>query len=132
MGNTIVFGLKKDFNAELAKPIFDVEILTAVTALQEFNLQKVDPKHLYKMQDTPGSIGHALLKYKTGANLLLSAGHWIELSQLSVDAGHLQKVAEANYGLNNIYKEEIAQINGSNMDEGLKKGAIGKLASKFV
>lgn len=80
-----------------------------------------------------GTVGHALLKYKTGGILLLSAGHWIELSNLNVEINNLEEVAMKNYGSQNEYMQEIneiKQMDFSNVQE--KKEKMNKIASKFV
>jgi len=35
-----------------------------------------------------------MLKFKNGGNMLLSSGHWIEMTKFEVDVDNLEKVAE--------------------------------------
>lgn len=105
LSGTVVFGMNKDFQKEKAADIYECQILTIVTKTCVFNIETVDKAHLCKIKDKEGSIGHALIKYKTGALLLLSAGHWVELKNLNVDVNNLEKIAKMNYGENNMFME---------------------------
>ena len=71
------------------------------------------------------------MKYKTGGLLLLSAGHWIELSNLNVDIRNLEYVAMKNYGSLNEYMEDIEAIK-STQNQQEKEFKIQKMANQFV
>ena len=58
----------------------------------------VAKKHGCKIGDKTGAAGHVLLKYKTGACLLTSMGHWIELMKIDTTEKTLFDVAEREYG----------------------------------
>lgn len=67
---------------------------------------------------------------KTGSNIILSAGHWIELSHLNVDVKSLEKVA---YSVGGVYKEEMEEIkNNTNLKENEKSEKYKSLANKYV
>jgi len=53
-------------------------------------------------------VGHAILKFKEGGYMIISAGHWIQLQQVNVSMETLERVAVSNYG--NDYAQEFENI----------------------
>ena len=56
--------------------IYDLKVLTIASSI------KADEKSTCKIGDKKGAAGHVLLTYKSGGNLLVSMGHWIELMKI--------------------------------------------------
>ena len=127
LGGTVVFGVDKK-NAD--NQIYTLSVLTIVTNTSGFDVNS-KKEYTWDIDNKSGTVGHALLKYKTGGILLLSAGHWIELSNLNVNIENLEGVAMRNYGENNEYLKEINEIKKTE-NEGEKKEKMNKIASKFV
>jgi len=128
MGGTVVFGV----NSQKAdNQIYSLSILTIMTNTTGFQMDEKN-ENLWSIEDKKGTVGHALLKYKTGGILLLSAGHWIELSNLNVNIDNLEQVAMKNYGTNNEYLNELKEIRGSSSNESEKKERVQRMANKFV
>ena len=98
--NTIVFGVDP---AVSSKDLYTIDILTYATVSQGFS--PIDDKCLGLIGKKKGTVGHALVKFRSGGSMLLSAGHWIELSKIDVSLESLENVAANLYG--NEYKEEI-------------------------
>jgi len=93
LGGTIGFTVVQDVKSSK----YEVEVMTVATRLGTLPLDLI-PKHTCSLGDHRGAAGHVMLHYATGGKLLVSAGHWIELSRLDVSAESLLKVAETNYG----------------------------------
>jgi hypothetical protein len=88
-------------------------------------------KYFWKIKEHTGAVGHALLKYTNGGNLILSAGHWIELSRLDVKLENLEKVSNNIYS--NQFDFEINQIkNCTNISAQERKVQMSNLASKMI
>ena len=126
-GGTIVFGVDKK---EADNQIYTLSVLTIVTKTCGFDVNS-KKEYAWDIENKTGAVGHALLKYKTGGILLLSAGHWISLSNLSVNIDNLEGVAMRNYGENNEYLKEIDEIKKTE-NEGEKKEKMNKMANRFV
>jgi hypothetical protein len=64
--------------------------------------------------------------------LIISAGHWIALSNLDVNVETLKNVAQANWG--NTYSNDFAEIESStnNYSEEVKTKKYKEVATKFV
>ena len=89
LSNTIVFGLK---NPEILNlPEYDINLLTVCT---KFDGHELNVFKNCEIGSKKGSIGHVMLKFKNGGNMLLSSGHWIEMTKFEVDVDNLEKVAE--------------------------------------
>lgn len=74
-------------------PAYEVEILTVVgsTTGKNFDIKK---------DGSTGTVGHAILRYPSGACILVSSGHWMELNHLDgVDEDSLMKTTLATMGL---------------------------------
>ena len=127
LGGTVVFGINKK-NADNQK--FNLSVLTIVTKTSGSGVDS-NNEYGWTIEDKTGTVGHALLKYKTGGILILSAGHWIELSNLNVNVDNLAEVAMKNYGADNEYMQEINDIKCMK-DESQREMKLNKMANMFV
>jgi len=100
---------------------FKLNVLTIAT-----NMNYQGP-HTFSIDGIKGTVGHALLEYPSGGILLISAGHWIELSNLDVNFDGLKKVAET-YG--DKYLAQMKSITGMNETE--QKVEMQKMAKQFI
>lgn len=102
MSETIVFGLNKP-KAETTAYTFKL-LTKAITA------QKFDSFSEYYIEGKY-SVGHASMKYQTGAVIFFSAGHWIDLKDINVKVEDLEKLTkqyggEKNKVLNEVYMNQ--------------------------
>lgn len=132
LGGTVVFGLKEGYKESDSKNIYTLQILTTMTETSGFDVKSAKKEQLVNIKDNQGTIGHALLKYATGANLLLSAGHWVELKNLNVKVDNLEKIAQNNYGENNMFNDQINNIKNAQMAECEKQFCYEQIAQQFV
>mmetsp|Transcript_28377 Transcript_28377/g.67163 ORF Transcript_28377/g.67163 Transcript_28377/m.67163 type:complete len:263 (-) Transcript_28377:75-863(-) len=65
--------------AKADTPHYTLDILTVATTLRG---QPYTGPHPVTIGDHKGALGHALLSYPGGGKLMVSAGHWVELSNL--------------------------------------------------
>ncbi len=79
-----------------------------------------------------GAVGHAILKYKSGGMMILSSGHWIELTHLNdVKIENLEKVSKNIY--KNQYNFDIENLkNSQQMSQAEKSQKVSQLASQFI
>lgn len=128
LSGTIVFGvdMRKADNAK-----YDLDILTIATKTQGCDIHSEKNKdYLYEIDNKSGAVGHALIKYKSSNGiLLLSAGHWIELSKLDVDVSKLEYMAEKAGG---EYYNQMMNIKSSKVSEKEKFTQYEKLANVYV
>ena len=127
LDSTVVFNYDEKL---VDKEIYSLSILTIVTDYSSVNKNNTLP--LIPISDQKGTIGHAILKYKSGGVMILSAGHWIELNKLDVNLEVLEKVAEKNYGSNNEFTIQLNNIKNSNLDESTKNQQYNMMANMFV
>jgi hypothetical protein len=128
LSQTIVFGVDMR-KADYAK--YDLDVLTIVTKTHGFNIHdEKNNSYLSEVDNKKGSVGHALIKYKSSKGILLiSAGHWIELSKLDVDVTKLESIAE-NVG--GEYYNQMMNIKTANISEGEKFCQYENLANLYV
>lgn len=124
---TVVFGID---TKKIENDLYKVTVLTIVTNTAGFDINS-KKEYSSTIEDKSGPVGHVLCKYRTGGMLLLSAGHWIELSNLNVNIHNLEEVALKNYGENYGYMEKIEEMKNTE-DECEKQIKINKMACKFV
>jgi len=79
-----------------------------------------------------GTVGHAILKYKTGGLLVASAGHWIELKNLgNVSEEKIQEIAQQFVsGGKGEYLEKFEELNSYSGKE--RESRKQKLVSQMV
>jgi len=123
LSGTVVVGLDK-VKADTKE--FKVDILTVATNAGGFKTP-TDDTCLWEISGQKGTVGHALVKYPNGGLLLISAGHWIELSNLNVNFSELKKVADSYGSKYNSQMDEISQ-----MCETEQKVEIQKMAKQFI
>jgi len=102
LSGTIVFGLKEE------KKTYSNYTLTLLTIAT-----KTDNRTLFsncEIAAQRGSIGHVMLTYKSGGCMLLSAGHWIEMTKFDVDQKNLENVVQDFGG---EYVEQWNSINNN-------------------
>jgi hypothetical protein len=119
LGGTVVVGLDQALSDTND---FKLNVLTIAT-----NMDYRDGPLAYSIDGQKGTIGHALLEYPSGGILLISAGHWIELSNLNVNIDGLKKVADS-YGVK--YSAQMESI--SRMNETEQKVEYQKMAKQFI
>lgn len=91
---TIIFTLSGEAESSTA---YTVEILTVQTSWGD-NVKSVRGIPA-KIGDHIGTIGHAVLTYPTGGQLVASSGHWFELSRIDVaSVDTVIKVGRSKYG----------------------------------
>ena len=127
LGSTVVFGVNKE-KADNAE--YNLSILTIVTKAGGFDTE-TQKEHGWTIGENHGTVGHAMLKYKSGGLMLLSAGHWIELSNLNTNIEDLEEVAMKNYAMDVECMNEIKEIKSLEREE--ERGErIQKMANRFV
>lgn len=78
---------------------YKVQVLTVVTEMSGYDLANGLPHDKRCQIDHHyGAAGHVLLTYPSGGHLLVSAGHWLELSNLDVSMESLRVLAAREYG----------------------------------
>lgn len=127
MGGTVVFNMDI---TKLDVEKYDASVLTVVYEFS--NVDKTNTLPLHTIGKHSGTVGHALLRYKSGGIMLLSAGHWIELD-LKINLEDLTKVSQKFYGTNNQYLDEIENIKSSlSLGENEKMQMYQEIANRFV
>ena len=83
---------------------YTLDILTVVSKHNDkLSTEQFSDVDLPEINGTKGTVGHALLKYPTGAMIMLSAGHWIELHNFNPNLQALEKIIHnGNYDDNLI------------------------------
>jgi hypothetical protein len=109
MGGTIAY------TVDLTKSVnwkYNLEVLTIVTDMWQHSHLIKNTRHQLKIGDHTGVAGHVLLTYPSGGKMLVSCGHWAELSRLEVSVDELLKVAES-FGTAEYQKlkQELASAN---------------------
>lgn len=127
LGGTIVFGVDR---TKAVNDLFDVKVLTVATISQGFS--SGDKSFFTNIGDKKGTIGHALVKYKSGGSMLLSAGHWVELSKIDVSLESLEIVANTIYKDNVEYKKEIQSMKMESMSNEERSTRVNRMANQFV
>jgi len=87
LGGTIVIGVDPQ-----TTDVYDLEVMTVVTNIK---IESENKKYLVDKGTYSGTVGHAILRYKSGGILVVSAGHWIELKNLgNVSEEKIQEIAQ--------------------------------------
>jgi hypothetical protein len=125
ISGTIVFTIN-ELNIDPSS--YELSILTIATQIDNKGVDKFG--NLSTLGNAKGTVGHAMVKFKSGGIMIFSAGHWIELSKLDVNFDNLEKVA-GTYG--NAYSVEYMNIkNSSKLNDSEKKVQYNMLANQFV
>jgi len=96
MGGTIVFteAPKARKSSE-----YTLEVLTIVEKADgQPTAERFRTANLSNIGGKRGTLGHAVLHYKSGGVLLASAGHWMELSQLKTKESNVWQQMTHQYG----------------------------------
>lgn len=121
MGGTIVFGYD---NQKSKNDIYDFKVLT---------ITDIDKREYYdrsyQINLKRGTLGHAMLKYKSGGIIIVSAGHWIQLQNIDLDETKFKKVVE-DYG--GDIQKEYDEINSSSEPFFEKRKKYREVASKII
>jgi len=123
MPGTIVFGFVDE--KVRSYPEYEINLLTVVT-------KTTGPELLDNCEIAAkrGTIGHVMLKYKSGGVMLLSAGHWIEMSKFDVDLDNLESVVQDFGG---EYKNKFSEIkSNNNMKEIEKYSRYQEMANDMI
>ncbi|GAM23278.1 hypothetical protein SAMD00019534_064530 [Acytostelium subglobosum LB1] len=106
MGGTVRFTVNK---ANTDNKIYDLQVLTVLTH-HDTNVEKDGNEQVtFNGEVFKGSVGHAILKFKTvpdpsvtdkptHAYMVVSAGHWMELSKLDTDIKFVERQMKDMYG----------------------------------
>lgn len=114
----------------------EMEVLTIVT-----KLGGKDPSAFTRIKDElctlgdhKGLAGHVVLRYPSGGRLLASCPHWIELSNLDVNAEQLLQVAETRYGMAyaSRMRQQMASFGGGAAGKKKRKAYVSSNACMFV
>ena len=93
MGGTVQFNANPSIANDTARYRFSLLTLcTAANGVPITNYKDLT------IGDDIGIVGHASLSYPSGGILLLSAGHWIELSNIKTSEESVMRAAEGMYG----------------------------------
>jgi len=96
MPDTIAFTVDQSKTQHNA---YKVQVLTVVTDMSGFDLdERLPHDKRCQINNHYGAAGHVLLTYPSGGHLLVSAGHWLELSNLDVSIENLRVLAAREYG----------------------------------
>ena len=89
--STIVYGLSPD--AEMASK-YSVQVLTIVTYTARSSCGRTlkDMNKAYKMGKNTGFLGHVLLTFRGGGQILTSAVHWKDLLDMDVSMDAMEKM----------------------------------------
>jgi hypothetical protein len=83
LGGTIQFTVKQDREAT---PAYQLQILTVAEAAADYRGPTVTVGRY------TGTAGHVLLRYRSGGMLLVSATHWMELTNINADEAQVAQV----------------------------------------
>jgi hypothetical protein len=119
MGSTIIFSVD---NAKTDTSRYQLKVLTVANIPERHSSD-------CRVGDYTGFAGHVLLTYPKGGKLLVSCGHWIELSRVGVSEQKLYEVAEREMGT--AYVEQMKQ-EISLMDEGSRQSRWESEAKQYV
>lgn len=119
MGGTVVIGVDKK---KTKNEYYKFEILTEVE--KKGNI--IQDSFVDEKEKT--TIGHAMLKYKSGSIITVSAGHWVELNNINVDIRNIEKVADKYW--KGDYSEQINSM--KMMEAPQQKKMMQDFAKNFV
>eukprot|EP00211_Chloroparvula_japonica_P007098 CAMPEP_0119140794 /NCGR_PEP_ID=MMETSP1310-20130426/29866_1 /TAXON_ID=464262 /ORGANISM="Genus nov. species nov., Strain RCC2339" /LENGTH=385 /DNA_ID=CAMNT_0007132183 /DNA_START=126 /DNA_END=1283 /DNA_ORIENTATION=- len=93
-----------------------------------------DPEESVTINGRTGSLGHVLLTFPdSGGRLLCSAGHWIELSRLDVNAETLVTAVRNQYGGESAqYNELVNALKLSGGDAVAQEAKVNMYAKQYV
>jgi len=125
LSGTIVIGV--NHNNVKDNGFYELEVMTIVTSVKVKDLDS-----LVKLGDKEGSVGHAILRYKSGGILVASAGHWIELKNLgNVSEQKIQEIVEQYSSAGKTgYMESYTELNNYTGEE--REMRKQKLVSQMV
>jgi len=95
MPTTIAFGVD---SSKLDTSAYSLQVLTVATEMSGINVETLPERLVCETGGHCGACGHAILTYPSGGALLVSAGHWIDLTKLNVSEERLLQVVAATYG----------------------------------
>jgi len=103
MSSTIAYSIKRDREAT---ELYDLKVLTVVSSdesgcaenLDHFSRSEVGAGALVRT----GSAGHVTLTYRSGGQLVVSNGHWIELTNINTSLDAVIQCAQKNYGAGEV------------------------------
>mmetsp|Transcript_15518 Transcript_15518/g.27553 ORF Transcript_15518/g.27553 Transcript_15518/m.27553 type:complete len:657 (-) Transcript_15518:94-2064(-) len=109
LGSTILYTVNPD---RKATELYDLKVLTIVTDYKSDGTapkpQDAQSQQLLSLGEgetlRKGFAGHVTLTYKGGGQLITSMGHWIELSRIDTSVEDVMRVAEKNFGEEEVKK----------------------------
>lgn len=105
MSNTFVFTLKDEdrYAARSSSdppPKYDLEVLSIACSFEQSRFPNAfDDYRLLKKGNHVGYAGHVMLTYRnSGGRILVSGGHWIELTHIDVDEEYTVNAIQQQFG----------------------------------
>lgn len=129
LGGTIVFSMQTDLDKQLKKnPVYSYDVLTIATKIDH---RPVTDGRL-SIDRHRGHAGHVLLTYNNEAKgkILVSAGHWIELSQMGAETERVFSAMREQYGAN--YEQQLRQEYESAGSEEARSSLVQKNCRQLV
>jgi hypothetical protein len=123
MSNTLIYTLKDESVYKTQRyptdppPLYDLDILTIACSFEQSRLvQDFDDFRLLRKGNYSGYAGHVMLTYRQSqGRLLVSNGHWIELSHIDLDEAHAVLVLQQQFG--DDYARQVRLDLGSTSNE---------------
>ncbi len=117
LGSTIVCTLKEESEYTANNDMYTLEVLSIATQMDGNTIQSpledalsmtiMKPQHrLLEIGEHKGYLGHALLKYRSGGMILVSTGHWIELTRVDANEEHILREMTTRYG--QAYSDQLS------------------------
>ena len=129
LSGTVVFSLKTDLDSQLKKnPAYSYDVLTIATKIDH---RPVTEGRL-SVDRHRGHAGHVLLTYNNAAKgkILVSAGHWIELSQMGAETERVFSAMREQYGAD--YEQQLRQEYESAGSEEARSSLVQKNCRQLV
>jgi len=123
MDGTIAYGIDVE---KADNDMYSLDVLSVITETFDLSVNNVDQNYLTSIGNYNGLAGHVVLKYRSGGVLLLSAGHWVELSRIDVNEEVLFKVSSSyTTSYSSEYNESMTMdINSSSTAQERKKKSM--------
>merc|ERR1712048_1160906 len=109
---------------------YTLQVLTVASGMDGVDAEGL-PQHLRcEAAGHRGAAGHVILRYPSGGLLLVSAGHWVELSNIGVTEERLLEVASTAYGA--AYSAEVQTRFASCTTAVERNSLVQSMAQQYV
>jgi len=109
---------------------YTLEVLTVASGMDGIDVEGLPPHLTCEAAGHRGAAGHVILRYPSGGMLLVSAGHWVELSNIGVTEERLLEVAAASYGA--AYSAEVSTRFASCTTVVERNSLVQSMAQQYV